>query len=264
MNPKVNYLAVGAFVILLLLATIFFSLWLAFGLNNAERKIYLIDMAESVSGLTTDSAVKFNGVDVGNVTNIALGQDPSHVIIKISINANTPISLDTRATLISQGLTGLSYIGLSGGSRESPPLLAKPGQAYPVIQANPSLLLRLDSSLRKLTNSMEKMTNSVDYLLREENQRSVTHILQHLDQVTQVWADRSHDVDQVLSDMPKMMQSIQLGLDSINYQTLPNLNNSLLIMGSTASNFSNVLAELSNNPPTLLESSRKQALGPGE
>jgi phospholipid/cholesterol/gamma-HCH transport system substrate-binding protein len=264
MNPKVNYLAVGIFVISICVATIIFSLWLAFGYGEIAQTTYLIDMNESVSGLSKDASVKFNGVTVGSIADISLGSDPSQVIIKIKVNEGTPITAATRATLMSQGLTGLSYLNLSGGNGHSEPLLPKRGQRYAIIPTNPSLLVRLDTTLNKLNTSIGKMGESVDVLLGAENQNNIRAILKNLATATKAAADHSNDLAQSLQQMPKMLAAANQTFDAINRQTLPNANTSLLMLTTLLPNLSDFAQELSENPNILLRGMKTSQLGPGE
>lgn len=251
MNPKVNYLVVGIFVVLLFSATVIFSLWLAFGYGQAKQNIYLIDMNESVAGLSEDAFVKFNGVNVGKIKEISLGADPEQVVITISVNEDTPVTVDTRATLMSQGLTGLSYINLSGGTRHSKKLLPAPDADYAVIPTNPSLLLRLDTSINTLDNSLKKISQSVDTLLSSRNQKNVADILANMQKITKTVADHSDDIGQAFNEF--------------STQTLPSVNSSLMQLSHTLPNAAHFAEEISEDPSILWRGSDvKNALGPGE
>ncbi|MCD6047723.1 MAG: transport system periplasmic substrate binding protein [Gammaproteobacteria bacterium] len=258
MNPKVNYLVVGLFVIVITTATLIFALWLAFGYGQRSQDTYLIYMQESVAGLSQDAAVKFNGVNVGVIKNISLdSKDPSIVIITLGVNQGTPVTADTRATLMSQGLTGLSYINLSGGNQYSAPLKAKPGEDYPVIPTNPSLFVRLDTSINKLTNSLSSINHSISYLLRDENQRYVTSILKNTADFSQSLADHRSTVGEGLVQL-------QQSLNSLNTQTLPTVNNSLQMTQSMLPDMQAFVRQISEDPSVLLRGEGQPTLGPGE
>ena len=144
-----NYALVGGFVLLLGAVLVAGALWLASG-GAFQKKydLYLAIEEESVAGLNLNAPVKFNGVDVGKVREIAI--DPVHperVNLLFAIERGTPIKDDTVAVLKTQGLTGIAYVELSGGARDAAPLHAKPGSDYPVIQTKPSLSARLENVL---------------------------------------------------------------------------------------------------------------------
>jgi len=265
MNPKVNYLVVGIFVVLLFSATVIFALWLAFGYGEASQKIYLINMNESVAGLSQDAFVKFNGVNVGKIKEIALGQDPEQVLISISVNADTPITVDTRATLMSQGLTGLSYINLSGGTRGSKKLLPRPGEDYAIIPTNPSLLVRLDTSINVLDKSLKTISESVNTLLSSRNQKNIAEILTNLQQVTKAVANHADEIGQTLHGMPQTVQAMGQTFNEVSTQTLPSMNTSLMQLSNTLPNVSHFAQEIAEDPSILWRGSNmKNELGPGE
>ena len=127
-----NYAVVGAFVLVLGSALIAGVLWLASGgAFQTKYDLYLAIMEESVSGLNLNAPVKYNGVEVGKVRAIQL--DPAnadHVWLTFAIERGTPIRQDTVAVLKTQGLTGIAYVELSGGTRESPPLVLMIGYGF--------------------------------------------------------------------------------------------------------------------------------------
>ena len=72
MDSKVNNTLVGLFVIILSIALVASILWLSVSTDNKYYNTYQIYMQESVSGLNRQAAVKYRGVEVGTVRDIAL------------------------------------------------------------------------------------------------------------------------------------------------------------------------------------------------
>jgi phospholipid/cholesterol/gamma-HCH transport system substrate-binding protein len=154
MEPKVNYTLVGLFLALLGAASLAAVLWLSKTDYRGVYDRYYTYMEESVTGLSKDSYVNYRGVDVGRVKEIILDPDnPELVRLALDIVRGTPIKEDTVAVLETQGLTGITTVNLRGGSRASPGLKAKAGEAYPVIKSAPSLFSQLSSSLSRLTTN---------------------------------------------------------------------------------------------------------------
>ena len=151
MEPKVNYTLVGLFVALLGTALLAGVVWLSRTDYRGVYDRYYTYMTESVSGLSADSAVKYRGVDVGRVKEITLNpENPEEVRIALDLVRGTPVKVDTVAVLETQGLTGISTVNLTGGSRDAPPLAAKPGEKFLVIQSRPSFFFRLDLALSRV------------------------------------------------------------------------------------------------------------------
>lgn len=171
MESKVNYTAVGAFVVALSVALVAGVLWLTTGLGGAQYNHYLAYVSESVSGLNVNAPVKYRGVDVGFVREIGLRPGrPEEVRLLMAIEHGTPVKEDTVAVLSLQGLTGIAFIDLTGGTADAPMLYATPGEEYPVIETGPSLLARLDSAASQMFTNIERVSDSLHGFLNEETQ----------------------------------------------------------------------------------------------
>jgi len=185
MEARASHAAVGAFVLALATAFVAMVLWLSAGSLRHDHTIYHIYMAESVSGLNVDAPIKYRGVDVGRVKAIELVPDgPVRVRIVAAIRSDVPIRADTVATLRVQGLTGIAYVELEGGTSAAPPLRAQPGQPAPVIPSRPSFLARLDTHLDELIGNLNRAAQAVAALLDEDTRTHVQATLANLERLT--------------------------------------------------------------------------------
>jgi phospholipid/cholesterol/gamma-HCH transport system substrate-binding protein len=200
MESKFNYAVVGAFVVVLGAALIGAVLWLTSAKRQGQANItYLSYMTESVAGLNVNAPVKYHGVDVGFVRGIEIDRtNLERVQLTLAIAHDTPVTQDTLAVVESQGLTGISYVDLTGGRHDSPPLRAGPGEDYPVIRSAPSLLGRLDTAVSRLVASTTRTSESLNALLDEDNRRAVGRTLADLQVVTRTLAARSSTIDAAL------------------------------------------------------------------
>lgn len=175
MEDKVNYSLVGAFVLSLGAALTFAILWLATGLSGQKRyDPYQTVVVESVAGLSIDAPVKYLGVDVGKVIQIGIDpQNPTHVRLRFQIERGTPIKQDTEAVLKTQGLTGIGFIELSGGSVDSPPLTPSIDNAIPTIRSKPSLSARLEDVLTNVLANLDRTSANLNALLDDDNRSAV-------------------------------------------------------------------------------------------
>lgn len=172
-------------------------LWLASG-GAFQKKydLYLAIMDESVSGLNMNAPVKYNGVEVGKVRGIQLdAANPDRVRLKFAIERGTPIKEDTVAVLKTQGLTGIAYVELAGGTRESPPLLATGEDDYPVIRTKPSLSARLENVLTTVLAKLDRTTSNIDAILSDENRLAFSSALADIAVVTRTFAARKDTID---------------------------------------------------------------------
>ena len=208
MNAKVSYVAVGLFVLALSAALIASILWLSTGGPRQVYDVYVAYMTDSVSGVSRDGAVKYRGVEVGKVSELVLDPDnPERVRVLLKIERGTPIKEDTFATLEMQGLTGLAYISLVGGSQQSPPLRAKKGQAYPEIPSKPSRLEELSTTVFNLLATLAETSSRLSALLDETNRRELGQTLTNLQSFTHMLADESENIAKSLEDFSAVMRN---------------------------------------------------------
>jgi phospholipid/cholesterol/gamma-HCH transport system substrate-binding protein len=197
METKVNYVAVGVFVVILGAALVTGGLWLASG--GAFQKQYDLYRAiedESVAGLNLNAPVKYNGVDVGKVRDIRLDPaNPDRVLLLFAIEHGTPIKEDTVAVLKTQGLTGIAYVELSGGGSDSPLLRRAAQGEYPVIRTKPSLAARLENVLTSVLAKLDSTSNNINALLSDENRAAFQNTLADLSAVAHTLAARRQTLD---------------------------------------------------------------------
>jgi phospholipid/cholesterol/gamma-HCH transport system substrate-binding protein len=202
MEDKVNLPIVGAFVIVLTVAMIAGVLWLASGAYHRKAyDPYETYMTESVSGLNLNAAVRYRGVDVGRVRRITLAPgNVEQVRLTLDIDRGTPVKTDTVATLQTQGLTGIAYVELKGGRKDSPALQASSDQAVPVIASAPSLMERLETAAPVLMTNMTRTVDSLNSVLDETNRAALRATLADLAVLTQTLAKRSAAIDAALAN----------------------------------------------------------------
>jgi len=263
MEQKVNYVLVGFFVIVLSIILVASILWLSVGTQEKYYQTYQAFIQESVSGLNRKAPVKYRGVEVGYVRDIALVPErPDEVRVLLEIETGVPLKEDTLAILSTQGLTGLAHIELTGGSRESPPIERTPGQRFPEIKTQPSLLMRLDTAISSVlthldkisevagdfftqlnqdvtTNLLERVNNMVramTLLVSEQNSLTISRILKHIEVLSGHFADQSQNLNQGLShfvDTSKQLHQLSTQAGSV----LTQLESSLASFEQTAQAF---------------------------
>ncbi|HAT7071304.1 TPA: MCE family protein [Legionella pneumophila] len=202
MESKTNYTIVGLIVLILTAGLLSAGLWLSVGFNQKEYTSYTVYLKESVSGLSVESPVKFNGVQVGYVKEIKLNKnDPRQVELLLNIEKSTPITTSTSATLITQGITGVTYVGLSAGSSELTPLRKMPGEPYPVIPSKPSLLNQLDAVLKEVAENVGAVSEKAQLIFNEENADNVRKSLANIERITEIIADKGQTIDSSLNNI---------------------------------------------------------------
>lgn len=204
-----NYTLVGAFVLTLSALLVAVVLWLASGgAWQTKYDVYQAVEEESVAGLNLNAPVKYNGVDVGKVQAIELDHaNPKTVNLFFAIERGTPVKEDTIAILKTQGLTGIAYVELSGGSVSSPLLRVKTGARYAVIQTAPSLSARLENVLSSVLAKLDDTSNNINAMLSKENQAAIRSALADMAVIARTVATRKDSIDAGLQDAAKTLKN---------------------------------------------------------
>src|SRR6202045_3592634 len=162
METRAPFVVVGAFVLVAIAAVFGFVYWLHNTGGLGPRATYHAQFDGSVPGLLVGAAVLFNGIRVGEVTDLGLAPDsPRRVNATISVASTTPVRSDTKVGLEFQGLTGVPVIALEGGvllsnSGAVPTLIAEPGAGQSMTQAARDALRRVDSVLSENSEPLKK------------------------------------------------------------------------------------------------------------
>src|SRR5258706_10519154 len=121
METKANYVLIGLFAMCVVVAALGFVFWFHNIGGTAKRSTFIVRFDGSAAGLRPGSAVLFNGIRMGEVMKITVNpDDPHQVLATVEIDNRAPIRTDTAVGLDFQGLTGISSIALTGGSKEAP------------------------------------------------------------------------------------------------------------------------------------------------
>lgn len=200
METRANFVWVGAVSLALLALLAVFIVWLA-QLGTANRKEYDIFFEQSVGGLANGSAVTFQGVPAGQVKDIELWrQDPEFVRVRVSLNEDIPVLQGTTAS-ISASFTGVSTVSLGGAVKGAPPITEPGPEGVPVIPAEPGGLGELLASAPLLLERVATLTDRLTRLLSDENQASISGILENTNRMSAQMADMSPEFRAALVEL---------------------------------------------------------------
>lgn len=217
METRINYTAVGAFVIALTLAFVGLGLWIGTDLTTRDYQRYSVYFEESVSGLSRNATVTYRGVEVGRVAELRLAPaNPELVRVVLEIEVDTPVRADTAAMLRMQGLTGIAQVELSGGSRRAPPPPQPEGEPYPVIPSGPSLLSRMEQAMTSGMETLDELAGQVSRLLAPENVDALSATFANLETITATLADNRENLERSLAHVERLLAggadaSVELG-----------------------------------------------------
>lgn len=286
MESKSNYTIIGLAVLILATGLLSVGLWLSVGFDRKQYDTYIVYMNEPVSGLSDESAVKYNGVRVGYVSNIELSpSDPQKVKLLLKIEAGMPITISTQATLISQGITGTTYLGLTATSSSLIPIQKTELELYPVIPYKPSFYYLLEKNINRLSNQVNRVFN-------KKNTVNISKTLKHIEAITRVISANDAAINQTMRDLPvlvktlehsalrfntmaqdvsiagtqftKTMKAGKNSIDQISQQTVPAAVILLRRLDTIAANLEVVSNQLRQNPAVIIRGSAAPKHGPGE
>ena len=181
METRAHYVAVGAFVLLMITVAFVAVLWLARAQLTTQYATYDIYFTGPVSGLREGAVVEYNGVPAGRVKEIRI--DPSNVEqirVTVEIETNIVIKQNARANLETNILSGVSYVQVAGGTQEAPVLTAEAGTRYPVIRSRRSRLASVTARLPQIMAKLDETADRVNELLGDDNRRAVGETLANL------------------------------------------------------------------------------------
>jgi phospholipid/cholesterol/gamma-HCH transport system substrate-binding protein len=210
MDRDPNYVAVGAFVVLLAAMATGFVLWYS---ESGDRRSYVrheIYFEGSVFGLSEGSSVRYLGVAVGRILRIGLDpRDSSRVRVVASISEDTPIRPDTVARLALQGVTGLLFVDLKPADPARPRLDAVPSLQYPVIPSERSEFDVFVSSLPDVVAQAGEVLNRLNAILSDENVESINAVIGSVERSTRELPETMAETRRIVANVNAAVEEIR-------------------------------------------------------
>jgi phospholipid/cholesterol/gamma-HCH transport system substrate-binding protein len=209
METRAHYVAVGAFVLTMVFAAFVAALWLG-GVELTTRYAkYLAYFHGAVTGLTKGASVEYNGIPVGRVSNIRIDpQDVERIEVEMEIDSNVVIKADAKAEVQSNLLSGVSFILITKGTREAPPLVAKPGERYPVIASRRSALASVYARGPALLDQLSRIGDHLEEILNEHNRQAISEMLDNLRTVTADFAVHGKDITRLVDNADQSLDTL--------------------------------------------------------
>lgn len=229
METRANYILIGAFALAGMLGLLAFLLWFAKVELDRQFAYYDINFP-SVSGLGTASDVRFSGLPVGQVVSVGLSPaGDGSIRVRIEVRSDTPVRNDSLATIEAQGVTGVSFVGISAGTPDAPLLTEVSPTSIPEIPAGLSVLQALSEDAPALLSEALSVVENVNSLLSGDNQGRVDRILSNLEVASGDFATALEDFSTVTGSVSEFATQI----DAFN-ETLELLTGALTDVLATA------------------------------
>ena len=202
METKANYVLIGFFTLGVLAGAFAFVHWFRSIGKATVSANYHVVFQGPVGGLRTGASVLFNGMRVGEVSDLQLNRlDPKQVVATIKIDANTPVRSDTVVGLDFQGLTGIANIALKGGDPAAGPLPEGPDGM--------SVLTADVAATQDISAAVREVLRKVDVFITD-NSTQVHNSLVNIETFTNTLKKNSDRVDSILAKI----DSAATGADS--------------------------------------------------
>jgi phospholipid/cholesterol/gamma-HCH transport system substrate-binding protein len=208
METRANYALIGLFTLAVIAAAFGFVYWFSGSDSGTRRQPVRVVFSGSVSGLSKGSVVLFNGIRVGEVTDISLlPEDPRRVVATAEVDRASPIRTDTRARLAVNMLSGVAQIALVGGEPGAPPLVAGPGQPLPTIFADRSDFQDVMEMARNLARRADDIMERVGRLVAD-NEGSISRTIQNAESFSRALSDNAPGINRFLAQVGQAAERI--------------------------------------------------------
>jgi phospholipid/cholesterol/gamma-HCH transport system substrate-binding protein len=159
MAGKTSKFMVGLFVSFGVVITVAAIIWVGATKYFEKGDHYVAYFNESVQGLQKDSIVKYRGVEVGRVEQIAVAPDNRLISVIMRINLREDLPKTTIAQLKMAGITGMVFVELDRqkpGEAALSPKISFPSE-YPVIPSRPSEIAKIMSGVSSVVDKFDQL-----------------------------------------------------------------------------------------------------------
>lgn len=272
MEKNANYTLVGLFVLLISFCIAGFIFWLGkYGFDNNEYESYKTYITESVSGLKVSAPVKIKGIEVGRVESVMIDRsNPEHIEVVFSVQKGTPVKEDSFAVLASQGIAGLAFLELKGGTKSSKNLRDVDKSACPLIKSDISLLSKLSGKAEDVSRDIGKLILKIDKLLSDKNIQNIEKSIDNLQLLSTELKNNKGEIKKILSGASKLELKTDQAIEKISQTidkasvTIENSNEMLNDIKGLTNEGKQLVRELKDSPSDILFKQKKPKLGPGE
>jgi phospholipid/cholesterol/gamma-HCH transport system substrate-binding protein len=201
METRANYAIIGMFTLAVIAAGFGFVYWFSGSDSGKGRQPVRIVFTGSIAGLSKGSGVLFNGIRVGDVSDVYFDKDqPEQAFAQIEVERDTPVRTDTKARLDVQLLSGAAVVALTGGDRNAAPLTPPPGQAVPTIVAERSDFASLLEQARGTARRADDLLEQVRGLVAE-NRPTIQATLNNVQSFSEALGRNAPSIDRALSSI---------------------------------------------------------------
>lgn len=202
METRANHILIGAFTLAGMFALFAFALWIVKTDIDKEFAEYDILFEGAVNGLGNAGVVSYKGVGVGVVTKIGINTaDPNQIRVHIRVNGATPIYGDSVAKIEYQGVTGVGFVQISGGTPEAGELPVDPTTGFPVIPSEDSDLNAIFASAPEIMSQVITLLDKISGAVTDENIAAISGTIKNIDTITGSFANQGEEIETLIANI---------------------------------------------------------------
>jgi len=210
METRANYVIVGIFTLVAILAAFAFIYWTAAIGERGETAMLRVRIPGSASGLGRGSAVLFNGVKVGDVQRVYIDvMNPTVAIADTQVDRLTPITRSSTAVIGIAGLTGQANIEIKGAGLGEPNLLdeAEAADRIAEIEADPSAVTNLLQKAQDIFERADKVLVQFEGFATDVR-GPLTETVENARKFSDALANNADGVDKFLTNVSKLSDEL--------------------------------------------------------
>ena len=206
MENRSHALWAGLFTLLLIVAGAMGAVWVS--KKNIPLMPYELVATSPVTGLSVQSAVRYQGVPVGRVNSLRFMPDkPGQVRILIGVDPKTPLTESSWAEIVTAGVTGISNIELRDDGK-SHKLLVSSTADLKDIPIRPSFLERVAGQTTNALPAIDRILTQIEKITSDENIVALQKSLQNVAQVSEQIKLSVVAMDPGLKKIPEMVDRL--------------------------------------------------------
>ncbi len=242
MDTQGSQFIIGLFVIAGIIGTFIFGLWLADSSGDKKTVPYIIYFEESVSGLRIGGRVSYRGIRIGSVSEIGIKPDnPQFVFVRVNIEEGYALHEGDVASLKLEGITGTSYINISGAAQGTP-IIESSEDEPALIPSQKSELEQVVKGIPDLIGQATILANRFAELLDDKNREQVESVLTNVNMLTETLAGQDENIGNLLVTFNAAGQEF-ISLSDVMQEVIDKVDNFVDRLDSTVADANNVMNE---------------------
>lgn len=210
MENRSHAIATGLFA-LFLGSVLVLCLWW-FSDDRELTRDYVLVSNGSVNGLNVQARVRYRGMSAGSVTDIGIDpESPRQILVRIRIRADLPVTPQTRASLGTQGVTGLAYVQLDDNGEAAP--FPADGDEPPRLALEAGLMDQIADNALAAAMRFKQVADRISALFNDENAERLSTSIARLESAVS-------GIDTTFKDAPKTLAAVRAVFNDENLASL--------------------------------------------